>query len=175
VAADAGGVERGVSENGIRLASMEPRDAAVALARGRIALGVAAILTPGVAGRFLIGSDGSRGGAKLFARMVGVRDVALGLGAVIALDRGAPVRGWLEASALADGGDAAACLLGREHMPSGAFAGTVGLASVAAGVGMWLARELDPPPEAEPGHPEAVATGHPPERVAARQEAEGSS
>ncbi len=100
--------------------------------------------------------------------MIGGRDIALGLGTVIALDRGAPVRGWIEASALADGVDAVACLLGRRHMPHRAFVGVVTLASAAAGVGMWLARELDPPPEATPGHPEAVATGHPPERVAAR-------
>ena len=76
--------------------------------RGRIALGLTALVAPTLAGGLMIGKDGSRGGAKLLSRMVGARDVALGLGTVIALDRGAPVRGWLEASALADGADAAA-------------------------------------------------------------------
>lgn len=141
---------------------MDPKNAAIALARGRTALGVAALVAPALAGRSMTERDGSRGGTKLFARMVGVRDMALGLGTVIALDRGAPVRGWLEASALADGGDVAACLLGREHIPRAAFVGVVGLASAAAGLGVWLARELDPGPDATPGYPEAVSTGHPP-------------
>ena len=37
--------------------------------------------------------DGSGGGTTLFARMIGARDLGLGLGLLIALDRGAPVRG----------------------------------------------------------------------------------
>jgi hypothetical protein len=45
--------------------------------------------------------------------MVGARDLGLGLGVLLALDRGAPVRGWLEASAVVDGIDAGACLLAR--------------------------------------------------------------
>lgn len=147
---------------------MEPRDAAIGMGRGRIALGVTGLLAPAFAASFMMGPDGSRAGSKLLSRMIGGRDIALGLGTVIALDRGAPVRGWLEAAALADGVDAAACLLARKHMPHRVFVGVVTVASAAAGVGMWLARELDPPPEAAPGHPEAVATGHPPGRVAAR-------
>jgi hypothetical protein len=145
---------------------MEGRDAAIAMGRGRIALGVTGLLAPAAVASFMIGRDGSRGGSRLLSRLIGGRDIALGLGTVIALDRGAPVRGWLEAAALADGVDAAACLLAREHMPRRASTGVVVLASAAAGVGMWLARELDPPPEADPGHLEAVATGHPPQRVA---------
>ena len=140
----------------------------------RIALGLTALVAPTLAGGLMIGKDGSRGGAKLLSRMVGARDVALGLGTVIALDRGAPVRGWLEASALADGADAAAPP-GREHMSRGTCAGVATVASAAAAVGMWLARELDPPPGADPGHPEAVATGHPTERVAERAVGQGSS
>jgi hypothetical protein len=144
---------------------MEPRDIAVAIARGRIALGAAALVTPGLAGRIMLGRDGSRPGAKLFARMIGGRDVALGLGVVIALDRGAPVRGWLEASALADGVDLVSCLLGGDEIPRPTVVNTVALAAGAALAEIWLSRQLDPPPSASPGHPEAVATGHPPERA----------
>ena len=142
--------------------------------RGGDRLGLTALVAPTLAGGLMIGKDGSRGGAKLLSRMVGARDVALGLGTVIALDRGAPVRGWLEASALADGADAAASSA-REHMSRGTCAGVATVASAAAAVGMWLARELDPPPGADPGHPEAVATGHPTERVAERAVGQGSS
>ena len=147
---------------------MERRAAAVALARGRIGIGVASLLAPAWVGCLMTGRDGSRGGTKLFARMFGARDIGLGLGTIIALDRGAPVRGWLEASALADGSDLAACLLGRDHIPRLSFVGAVGLAAAGAGMNAWLARQLDPPPAAATGHPEAIATGHPPGRARAK-------
>ena len=99
--------------------------------------------------------------------MLGGRDVALGLGVVIALDCGAPVRGWLEAGALSDGIDLVACLLARDEIPRTALLANVLLAGGAALVGISLSRQLDPPPPAAPGHPEAVATGHSPERQAA--------
>ena len=140
---------------------MDPRDMALALARGRIALGAAALAAPGLAGRLMFGRDGSRPGTRLLARMVGGRDVALGLGVVIALDRGAPVRGWLEACALADGVDLVGCVLARDEIPRATFVNTVALAGGAVLAGIWLSRQLDPPPTALPGQPEAVATGHP--------------
>jgi hypothetical protein len=146
---------------------MEPRDIAIAIARGRIAIGATALVAPGLLARLMLGRDGSRPGTRLFSRMLGGRDVALGLGVVIALDRGGPVRGWLEAAALADAVDLAACLVARDAMPHSAFVNTAALAGGAALAGIWLSRQLDPPPPADPGHPEAVATGHPAERVEA--------
>lgn len=140
---------------------MEPRDLATAMARGRMAIGAAALAAPGLAGRVMFGRNGSGPGTKAFARMIGGRDVVLGLGVVIALDRGAPVRGWLEAGAVADTVDLAASVLARDDMPRSAYLNTVALAGGAALAGLWLSRRLDPPPEAEPGHPEAAATGHP--------------
>jgi peptide-methionine (R)-S-oxide reductase len=99
--------------------------------------------------------------------MLGGRDVALGLGVVIALDRGAPVRGWLEAGALADGLDFTSTVLARDEIPPVTFAVTAATSAAATLVGIWLSRQLDPAPSADPGHPEAVATGHPPERAGA--------
>jgi hypothetical protein len=122
---------------------MEGRDLAVGLARGRIAIGVASLLAPGLVGRTMTGRDGSEGGTRLFARMVGARDLALGLGVLVALERGAPVRGWLEASAVVDGIDAAAVLLTRRHIRTGVFPVAVGLAAAGALLSAWLARQLD--------------------------------
>jgi hypothetical protein len=96
----------------------------------------------------MTGHDGSRSGTSLFAGMVGARDVALGLGLLSALDRGAPVRGWLEASALVDGIDVAACLLARHHIRTIVLPGAVGLAATGALLSAWLARQLDSPPPA---------------------------
>ena len=147
---------------------METRDVAVVLARGRIAVGLTALLAPGLLGRTMIQRGGTDGGTKLFIRMLGVREVALGLGVSIALDRGAPVRGWLEGSALADGADLVASLLARQHVRSMSLPGVVGVAGAATIANEWLSRRLDPAPEPQPGHPEAIVTGHPPERVSAR-------
>ena len=140
---------------------MKPRDAATALARGRIAIGAAALVAPGPGGRVMFGRDGSGPGMKALVRMLGGRDLVLGLGVVIALDRGAPVRGWLEAGAVADAVDLAACVLARDEMPRSAYLNTLALAGGAALAGLWLSRRLDPPPGAAPGYAEAIATGHP--------------
>jgi hypothetical protein len=126
---------------------------AVSLARGRVAIGVVSLLAPAFVGRMMTGRDGSGGGATLFARMVGARDLGLGLGLLIALDRGAPVRGWLEASALVDGIDAAACLLARNHIRTSIFPGAVGLAAAGALLSVWLARQLDPARPPKSGQP----------------------
>ena len=132
---------------------MEGRGLAVSLAGGRIAIGVVSLLAPGFVGRTMTGNDGSGGGTRLFARMVGARDLALGLGVLVALDRGRPVRGWLEASALVDGIDVAACLLARRHIRPRVFPGVVGLAAAGALLSAWLARQLDPAPPAPSQHP----------------------
>jgi hypothetical protein len=139
---------------------METRGAAVALARGRIAIGLAALAAPNIAGRVMFGRRGSTAGTSVFARMLGGRDLALGLGVVIAVDRGAPVRGWLEAGALADGVDLAAALLARDEIPRATLVTTIVFAAGGALTGLVLSRRLDPPPPAVPGHPEAIATGH---------------
>jgi hypothetical protein len=124
---------------------VEARDAAIALARARIAIGLAAIAAPNLATRVMFGRRRAAA-AAVFARMLGGRDVALGLGAAIALDRGAPVRGWLEAGALADGLDSLSALLARGVIPPAVRVNTVLLSGAAAWAGIALARRLDPPP-----------------------------
>jgi hypothetical protein len=139
---------------------MEATTLAMLFARGRIAIGVAALAVPGPAVR-AIGADSESGGlAPPLARMLGGRDVALGLGTVVALDHGTPVRGWLEGAALADTVDCVACVIARRHMTPRAFWATVGLAGASAVLGVVLARRLDPAPAPHPGQPEAVVTGH---------------
>ncbi len=118
---------------------MEERDLAVALARGRIAFGVVSFLAPGLVAQTMTG--GSDGGTRLFVRMIGARDLGVGIGLRLALDRDAPTRGWLEASAVVDGIDAAACVLARRHLRPGVFPGTLGLAATGALLSAWLASQ----------------------------------
>lgn len=133
---------------------------AMTVARARIAIGLSAVVTPRLATRLMSGGQTSGGIAPLFIRMLGARDVALGLGTVIALDRGAPVRGWVEGSALADAADCVSCVLARRHMSPLAFRISAAGGGASALVGALLSRRLDPPPPPHPGQPEAVATGH---------------
>jgi hypothetical protein len=123
---------------------MEERDLAVTLARGRIAFGVVSLLAPGLLARTMTGGDRSEDGMRLFVRMIGARDLGVGLGLQLALDRDNPTRGWLEASAVIDGLDAAASVLARHHLRPGVFPGVLGAAATGTLLSAWLARQLDP-------------------------------
>ncbi|HLG66947.1 MAG TPA: hypothetical protein VKV36_03645, partial [Acidimicrobiales bacterium] len=70
------------------------------------------------------------------------RDVALGLGALLALRRGAPLRGWVEAAALSDTLDAWATLLDLRHLPPGGRMAVLGASGGAAITGVLAARSL---------------------------------
>ena len=135
---------------------------ALSQARGRMVVGAALLLAPGWAGRRWIGEPADDPAVKVLTRALGVRDLVIGLGAVIALDRGAPARGWFEAAALSDAVDLVGTLLARDAIPSGTrkavamIAGGSGLACAA------LARAVDEPPLADVQAPEAELTGHHP-------------
>jgi hypothetical protein len=124
---------------------MEPRELALSQARGRIAVGTGLVLLPGLAGRMWIGDDATRSAVKVFTRALGARDLAIGLGVVLALDRGAPVRGWLEAGVLADAVDFAGTLLAGGAIPAGARRAAMAVAGGSALAGAALARALDEP------------------------------
>ena len=88
---------------------IDERAVATAIAAGRVGLGVVFTFAPGVALRAWPG-DGSHTQpvARFLARSTGGRDLAIGLGTLVALRKDAPVRGWLEAGMLADAVDAIA-------------------------------------------------------------------
>jgi hypothetical protein len=94
------------------------RDRAVqVLAWARTALGVVAFAAPTLPSRPWVGTDAGRASTRTLTRALGARDVALGLGTLLAQRHRSPVRGWLEASALADAGDVAATLAGWGSRP----------------------------------------------------------
>jgi hypothetical protein len=136
---------------------VQPRDLALSHARSR--MGVGAVL-PQLA-RTWIGDDASRPAVKVIARALGVRDFALGLGIAVALDRGGPVRGWLEGAALSDGVDLAATLLAGDAIPRRGRLSVAAIAAASMVLCAALARALDDPPaEHELSVPEAHLTGH---------------
>jgi hypothetical protein len=89
------------------------------LARGlcasRIAFGAGLILAPGLYGRFWIGPDARDDRARLLARSLGVRELALGAGGLAALRSGnrESARQWLAAGAATEAVDVLVALTGR--------------------------------------------------------------
>lgn len=117
------------------------RRLAASLAWGRVGLGVVAILVPSVPLRPWVGREVAwRPRAKLLARSLGARDVALGLGVVVALRHDSPVRGWVEGGGLADAGDVLGTLLAFGTLPRFGRWAVLG----AAGGGVALARLVAP-------------------------------
>jgi hypothetical protein len=109
----------------------------------RVSLGVMAFVAPRWAARVWTGEDITGTTAVMGLRSLGARDAALGLGLLIALKRGGPVRGWLEAGALSDAGDALNTLMSRHGLPK--TRSLLGLATSGGGVflGRRLAETLD--------------------------------
>ena|SRR5256714_12994891 len=98
----------------------QARRIAEAIAVGRIAIGIVALVAPTVPLRPWVGRDFAwQPRAKLLARSLGARDLALGIGVMLALRHKAPVRGWVEGAGLADAGDTLATLLAFGKLPKG--------------------------------------------------------
>jgi hypothetical protein len=94
----------------------QARTYAQALAGSRFALGLAFFLLPS-AGSALWTGDTKSPAVRVLSRALGARDMAIGLGALLALRHEGPVRGWLEAGSFADAGDALATVLSWKRLP----------------------------------------------------------
>ncbi len=104
----------------IALDQRQARRLAQALAGLRGLIGVVAFLAPARALKPWVGEGaGSDAGGRLLGRALGGRDVALGAGALLALNYDTPVRGWIEAGGLADTADAVATLVAFRRLPKG--------------------------------------------------------
>jgi hypothetical protein len=122
---------------------VDARATAKAIAMGRMALGLSYSLAPGLALRLWPG-QGSAGepAARFLARSTGVRDLAIGIGTFLALQKDAPVRGWMEAGMLADAGDAVAVVLGFRTLPRARAVLALTAAATTVVVGRRLVGEL---------------------------------
>jgi peptide-methionine (R)-S-oxide reductase len=99
------------------ISAEQARRLAIANAVARCGVGVAAIVAPALPLRPWIGDAADTPAARLLARPLGGRDLALGLGVLFALRHEAPARGWLEGAALADASDAAATVIAFGSLP----------------------------------------------------------
>lgn len=122
---------------------MDVRKTAIAISLGRAALGGALVLAPAKVATAWVGSTGAEPAAQALARAVGIRDLAIGTGAALAvLGEDDAAATWLSAAALCDLGDVAATLAARDALPAAGVQGTVALAGVAAVVGAWASLAL---------------------------------
>jgi hypothetical protein len=101
---------RSLRSRGI-MSVMTPRNVAL----GRIAAGSLYVVCPRVLAKSWTGIADRR--VDALGRAVGVRDLALGLGAFVALRRDVSARGWFEAAALCDAVDALATLVVLHELP----------------------------------------------------------
>ena len=127
------------------------RRGAGALAAGRVALGLVALARPSVPARPWVGAAADDLAAQVFGRALGARDLAMGVGALTALQRQAaePVAAgtWVAAGALSDALDVAATLLSWHELPRTgrwlvvASAGGAALAGAAGALALWPGRD----------------------------------
>jgi hypothetical protein len=97
------------------------RRGATAVAVGRVALGVTALAWPSIPARPWVGAAADDVAARVFGRALGARDLALGLGALAALQGPAAetgsARAWVAAGALSDALDVVASVSSWRELP----------------------------------------------------------
>jgi len=111
------------------------------IAVGRVAYGIACMAVP----RTVLGPAGQRAEGPMvwMARAFGVRDLVLGTGTFLALQRDdAGAIAWVELSAAADALDVANAAVFRKELDSTGRAGVLALAVPATLGGVWAARRL---------------------------------
>lgn len=113
------------------------------LAVARCAIGALGMVAPALACRVWTGQSSDVRALRMVGRAMAGRDLALGTGTVVGLRHDAPVRGWLEAAALADAADFAVTLAHFRSIPRASrLLVLVGAGAGAAGSAL-LARQAD--------------------------------
>jgi hypothetical protein len=118
------------------------RDAARAIAAGRVVVGAAFLVAPALAGRGWIGDDAERPGVQAIFRALGIRDLILGMLTLHVVDRPGIGARTVATCAAADAVDFTATFAARESLPPTAAGGALAVAGGAAVSGAILAVAL---------------------------------
>ena len=123
---------------------------ALVTARARAVLGLVMLVFPGLVARLTFGTEGRGAAMRLVFRLVGVRDLVLGIGAITTLKEQTMDAEWVGMGALADAVDGAAALItpglsarSRLLALTGGGAAAVGLAAARAIADARSAAEAD--------------------------------
>lgn len=148
---------RGIEE--LTGGALDVRRATLMAARGRLGLGIAATLFPGLVSRAFFGGGPVGARTKGAARLVGIRDFVVGAATVMALKDDSRPENWLSMGALIDLGDSVVMVASPGVSKRGRlFGATVAFSS--AVLHLRLARELaDTSLDAERVALEELATG----------------
>ncbi|MFE9106754.1 hypothetical protein [Actinomadura geliboluensis] len=103
------------------------------LARGRVALGIAAFAAPKLTVKLMGMGGGADPGRDYMVRMFAAREIALGAGYLLSDDSAR--RLWARLGLAVDSLDVVNGLKTRKALPLWVTAGAVGVAGVAAGIG----------------------------------------
>jgi hypothetical protein len=121
-----------------RHVDFDRRQLAVLLARGRVIIGLGALVAPGLVIRVFMGESTTT--ARALTRMLGARDVALGVGAITTLKERTQDAEWVSMGAVADGVDALVGLFTPGLTVRARLMGVVAAGSAA--LGLEAARRL---------------------------------
>jgi hypothetical protein len=138
---------------------MDHRTNVLALARGRIVMGLAMLFVPSVMLRVLFGRHASTSTARVMARMFGARELVLGVGTVTSVKERTQDAEWTGACAVADAVDGLVMAFSpgvpRRSRPS-ALVG-----AVAAVAGMQAARAFADERQAQSADPDRLVQSTP--------------
>jgi len=123
------------------------RRGAMAVAAGRVALGLTALAWPAVPARPWVGAAADDLATRVFGRALGARDLALGLGALAAARRPVGDRrsasAWVAAGALSDALDVAVSARSWRELPRKGrwlVVASAGGAALIGAAGAWAVR-----------------------------------
>ena len=124
---------------------MNSRAMLTALAAGRLVIGAALVAKPqSQVGAGWVGAEEARRPVTgLLFRSVGARDMALGLGTLVAQRNGSPLKPWLLGATLADAVDLAATFTAGGAIPKAGKAAIVLFAGGAIMQQLAIARTVD--------------------------------
>ena len=122
---------------------MDHRQVIRTIAAGRVVIGTALLLAPGLGGRWWIGPTAGDRGVKVVIRALAVRDLAIGVGTLQALAEGQPVRGWARAGGAGDLVDAAGSLLATRRIGAGRALAVTAVGAVAGLASLVAAEHID--------------------------------
>lgn len=108
----------------------------------RLGIGVVTVIAPSLVSKVWLGRGAQDAPARVGMRGLGGREAAIGLGTLLALEHERPVRGWIEAGALADAADAFGVVAQRKSLPAARWTFAAGIAAASAWFCTQLAAEL---------------------------------
>ena len=122
---------------------MDPKTAAQLLALGRTGMGFLLLAAPERIVTPWVGPAGATTAGRLLGRVIGVRDLVVGLGQLNALARGGDARPWIVAGATCDAVDFVATWQSRDELPTLGVAAVTVLGAGGAAAGAWLQSAVD--------------------------------